>query len=698
MLYHSPLHTDASIPAASETASIHEEAPILNRWSDSEAAACGNDPLSLRVYTSRLLGADESLVLHGGGNTSVKAEVLDFFGEPVPVLWVKGSGSDLATIEASGFSPVRLDVLARMAEREHMTDTEMVTVQRTALLDPYASNPSVEAILHGIIPFRFVDHTHADAVVTITNTADGERRIHELYGPDMLVVPYVMPGFVLARRVWEMTRDFDWDRCPGFILMNHGVFTFADDPRESYTRMIDIVDAAERYLDSVAGPARNSRTGEPAGADPANERNDGAAPVDLLPLARLRRAVSDARGRPVIALLDDSEAAVSFASVPAAESLATRGPLTPDHVIRTKRTAMIAGEDARASVEAFSRDYTAYFERNHGPGHTRLDPAPRWAVWPRQGTIAFGDDVAAARVVSDIARHTCAAIVAAERLGGWKALPESDIFEVEYWDLEQAKLRKSGAKPEFAGRIALVTGAGSGIGRACVDALVRRGAVVAALDIDDASLQSFRSRAILPVHCDVTSRDEVVAAVRRTVRAFGGLDIVISNAGNFPASHEIESLPADVWERSLALNLTSHEILLQASTPFLRTGVDPAVVLIASKNVPAPGPGAAAYSVAKAGATQLARIAALELGAAGVRVNVLHPNAVFDTGIWSEETLQKRAASYGLTVEAYKRDNVLRTEVTSADVGELACVVAGRAFACTTGAQIPIDGGNIRVI
>ena len=694
------------------------EAPILNRWSDSQAAACGDDQLALRVYTSQLLGADESLVLHGGGNTSVKADVRDFFGEIVPVLWVKGSGSDLATIGASGFSPVRLDVLRRMAEREHMTDTEMVAVQRTALLDPYASNPSVEAVLHGIIPFRFVDHTHADAVVTITNTADGERRIRELYGEAVLIVPYVMPGFVLARRVWEMTRDFDWDRCTGIILLNHGVFTFADDARESYSRMIELVDAAERYLASAASPAgagphmTEARSGRGSAGEGPRDPSSYAGPAgtaaadtaalpastELLALARLRRAVSDARGRSMIALLDDSEAALSFASLPDVASLATRGPLTPDHVIRTKRTAMIVGPDARESVEQFARAYTACFERNRGAAHTRLDPAPRWAIWPDRGTISFGDDAPAARIVRDIARHTCAAIVAAERLGGWRALPESDIFEVEYWDLEQAKLRKSGAKPEFAGRIALVTGAGSGIGRACVDALVRRGAVVAALDIDHASIESIRSAAVLPVHCDVTDRDDVATAVQRTIRAFGGLDIVISNAGNFPASHEIESLPADVWDRSLALNLTSHESLLQAAAPFLRTGVDPAVVLIASKNVPAPGPGAAAYSVAKAGATQLARIAALELGPAGVRVNVLHPNAVFDTGLWSEEMLQKRAANYGLSVDAYKRDNVLRTEVTSADVAELACAVAGRAFARTTGAQIPIDGGNIRVI
>ena len=658
-----------------------------SRWNDAEAARFSGDPLALRVYTSRLLGSDPSLVLHGGGNTSVKATALDIFGDREEVLYVKGSGWDLATIEAPGFAPVRLNALRRMATLEALSDSAMVTAQRAALTDPYAPNPSVEAILHAIIPFRFVDHSHADAVVALTNTPHGEALVRDLYGPQMLIVPYVMPGFILARKIYEMTLDTDWDALAGMILLNHGVFTFADDARESYERHIDVVTAAEKYIEKRVDSKEKREEGHSGLSTPLQE------------LAQLRQAVSKARGQATLASLDDSAAVKEFSALPDAPALATRGLLTPDHVIRTKRVPLVvSGEGAEKDAADYSSAYCDYFTRHTDGSLAQLDAAPRWALWPGQGSVAFGATPSEIGVIEDIKRHTLRAIGWSEALGGWQPLGEEDIFAIEYWELEQAKLKGAGKPPPFQGKVALITGGASGIGRACVEAFTGLGAVVAALDINPAVSDLFDGQNVLGICCDIADDQALGRAVKKLVRHWGGLDIVVCNAGIFPANQTLAQMDSDLWDKSIRVNLTSQQRLLQVCSSFLMLGCDPAVVIIGSKNAPAPGPGAGAYSVAKAGLTQLARVAALELAEAGIRVNVLHPNAVFDTALWSEQLLQDRAASYGISVEDYKAQNLLGVEITSADVAAMACAVAGPLFSKTTGAQIPIDGGNDRVI
>ena len=653
-------------------------------WNEDEARALGGDPLAQRVYTSRLMGQEPDLVLHGGGNTSVKAEVVNVFGETEQVCYIKGSGWDLATIEADGFAPVRLDVLLKMAELEHMTDTDMVRNQRAAMLNPDAPAPSVEAILHAIIPLKFVDHTHADAVVTITNTHGGEERIRELYGDRVLVVPYVMPGFILARRVYEMAREVDWQSLEGMILLNHGVFTFHDDARASYERMITLVTEAEQYLEKHG--ARQIASGSPEAA------------TDAMDVARLRRSVSAARGGAVVVRMNTGEVAAGFASLADVAAIATRGPLTPNHVVRTKRTPLIIGDDADKSVADYTAQYQQYFDANTDGDLTCLDPAPRWCVWPGQGVVCFGRTSKEAGIIADIADHTVRAIQAAEALGGWTALPEQDVFDVEYWELEQAKHARGGPPPPLQGKIALITGGASGIGQACARQLHDEGAVVAVLDINPEVERIFEADGRFGQVCDLTDADAVGQAIDRIVRRFGGLDILVSNAGTFPKSRKIAETDADHWNRSLAVNLSSHQFVLRACVPFLELGVGPAVVIIGSKNVPAPGPGASAYSAAKAGLTQLARTAALELGPSGVRVNVIHPNDVFDTGIWTDQVLGSRAAHYGMTVDEYKRRNLLGVDITSDDVALMVVSMVGPVFARTTGAQVAVDGGNDRVI
>ncbi|HEV3483822.1 MAG TPA: class II aldolase/adducin family protein, partial [Vicinamibacterales bacterium] len=404
---------------------------MQNRWVEEAAARQGADPLSMRVYSSRLLGCESSLVLHGGGNTSVKTTAVDPFGTPHDVLYVKGSGWDLATIEPQGFAPVRLDLLRRLAELPSLADSALVRAQRSALLDPGAPDPSIEAVLHAMIPFAYVDHTHADAVVAITNTPNGAEHAHAAFGPRLLLVPYVMPGFKLARTVGDLTRSIDWGRCDGLILMGHGIFTWGSSARASYDAMIRLVTTAEEYLDA-RGAFRSVRRSE-CGAE------------DLVTLARVRREVAAAAGRPMVARLNRSAEACGFAGHEKVESIAARGPVTPDHVIRTKRVPVILADDPIDAVRSYGDAYGEYFRRHADGGLTMLDPAPRWAVWRGRGLIAFGHTVAEANVVHDIAEHTAAVIQWAEALGGWCALAEADLFAVEYWELEQAKLRKPGS-------------------------------------------------------------------------------------------------------------------------------------------------------------------------------------------------------------------------------------------------------------
>jgi NAD(P)-dependent dehydrogenase (short-subunit alcohol dehydrogenase family) len=399
-----------------------------------------------------------------------------------------------------------------------------------------------------------------------------------------------------------------------------------------------------------------------------------------------------------VARCERSPEAVAFASRPDVEAIATRGPLTPDHVIRTKPVPLVAGGDWAGAVSRYAERYLEYFARNATPGLTCLDPAPRWVVWPGEGVVTLGVSAKDARIVADLARHTTRAIEWAERLGGWRALPERDVFEVEYWELEQAKLKQGGPRPPLAGKVALVTGAASGIGRACAEALHAHGAAVVGTDLNPEVTTRFAKDDLVGLVADATDRAAVERSVGETVRRFGGLDILVSNAGIFSPSQRLEEMGQEVWDQSLALNLTSHLALLRASVPYLRLGFDPCIVIIGSKNVPAPGPGAGAYSVAKAGLTQLARVAALELAKDGIRVNALHPHLVFDTAAWTPEVFAARAKHYGMTVEDYKRNNLLGVEISTTDVANAVLALVGPAFAKTTGAQIPIDGGSDRVV
>jgi len=655
-----------------------------SRWNDAEAANYPGD-LGQRVYSSRLLGRDSALVLHGGGNTSVKSREKNIFGEEEDILYVKGSGWDLETIEAAGFSPCRLNHLLKLARLPELSDLQMANELKGCLTNSAAPMPSVEAILHAILPGKFVDHTHADALIAITNTAAGLNRVQEVFGDRVVFIPYVMPGFKLARLCAELFPQKATGKTIGLVLMNHGLFTFGDTAKVAYERMIELVTLAESYL-------TKHQTWELKSPAPVS-----APRPARLEIAALRKEISAAMGGPAILAVQGTAAGHAFARRPDVATISQQGPATPDHVIRTKRIPML-GRD----VAAFHAAYRVYFDAcaaKAGRKLVMLDPAPRVLLDAELGLCTMGRTAKDAAIAADIYHHTIDIISRASALGGWQALPAEDIFDVEYWDLEQAKLRAAGKAPAFAGEIALVTGAASGIGKACVDSLLKRGAAVIGLDVNPAITKLYSRPDFHGIVCDLTQEASLATAIEEAVRKFGGLDMLVLNAGIFPPGAPIADMKSDLWHKVMSINLDANFLLLRECHPLLKLAPNGGrVVVIGSKNVPAPGPGASAYSASKAAVNQLIRVAALEWGKDRIRLNSLHPNMVFDTALWTPEILASRAKHYGLSVEEYKTNNVLKTEVSSRDVAELAAEMCGPLFAKTTAAQVPVDGGNDRVI
>jgi NAD(P)-dependent dehydrogenase (short-subunit alcohol dehydrogenase family) len=389
---------------------------------------------------------------------------------------------------------------------------------------------------------------------------------------------------------------------------------------------------------------------------------------------------------------------VGFSLMDGVAVFGTRGPLTPDHSIRTKRAgAYVMDGDLEGCVRGFAEAYAAYFQR-HASGQQMLDASPRFVIWPGHGVVSFGATEAEAGLVSDLVRHTMPTVALGEATGGWEPLPEKDIFEIEYWELEQAKLRKGPGRKLHQGKVALVTGSAAGIGFACAQSLAEDGAKVVGLDLSPDIVEGMAGIGGVGRVVNLTQDDLVQEAIAAVVRDFGGIDLVVSNAGIFTAGQYLEDLEAGNWEKAMAVNLTSHQKLLKYTIPYLKLGFEASYVLVGSRNVKAPGPGAASYSCSKAALTQLCRVAALELAPFRVRCNIIHPDAVFDTKLWTPEALQRSAERYGMTVEEYKTKNLMKVEIKSKDIGNMVSAMSGPLFGKMTGAQIPLDGGNDRVI
>jgi rhamnulose-1-phosphate aldolase/alcohol dehydrogenase len=681
---------------------------MKSAWVDSDAEqmieryaaqGVGRD-LALRVYTSRLLGRDPQLVLHGGGNTSVKTVMADFLGDDVEVLCVKGSGWDMASIEPAGLPAVRLAPLRRLRARAALTDEDMVAFQRANLLDAAAPNPSVETLLHAFLPHKFVDHTHSTAVLGLADQPNGPALCAETYGDRMGLVPYIMPGFPLAKKVAEI---YEADpKVDGVILAKHGIFTFADDARGAYERMIEMVSRAEDRL----------RAGRKAVFGAITLPNRIAGPAEVAPILRGACSLADpalegAWHRFVLEFRRDDRI-LNYVNGSELARYSQAGVVTPDHTIRTKNFPLLVPppdaahldefkRQARDAVTRFAAAYQDYFARNNvgrTPPKRALDAMPRVILVPGLGLFGLGRTLKDAKVAADIAENAIQTITDAEAIGRFESLPEAELFEMEYWSLEQAKLGKSADKP-LAGQVAVITGAAGAIGAATARRFAAEGAELALLDLDPAAAQAVAQKlggSALAVGCDVTKPESVRAAFEAVCARFGGLDIVVSNAGA-AWQGRIGEVDDATLRQSFELNFFAHQTVAQAAVRvMLAQGTGGALLFNVSKQAVNPGPNFGPYGLPKAATLLLVRQYALDYGADGIRANAVNADRI-RSGLLTADMIAQRSTARGLSEKAYMSGNLLGREVTADDVAQafLHHAVALK----TTGDVTTVDGGNI---
>ena len=677
-----------------------------SRWSDQEAWSLAG--LDLLVYASRLIGAETSLVVWGGGNTSLKVKECDFRGREARVLRVKGSGSDLKSITRKDFPGVRMEDLRALLEREEMTDEEMVAYLAHCLQEQHSPRPSIETLLHGFVPADAVIHTHADAIVALTNTDRGREGVRRIYGAELVVIPYWRPGFRLSKDVFEATRARP--DAVGAILEKHGLITWGATVKEAYLRTIDMVSRAEA---EIASAGRGRAVLGPVRVRPllSEQRRKLAAAV----APTLRGLIS--REKRLILHFDDGDDVLEFAGSESAPTLSRIGPATPDHVLYTKPTPLLVPATNPADlvalsralaegVEDYVRRYTAYFEAHRAPEMTILEPAPRVILIPGLGMFTTGKNKRAALIAADIYHHTISVLRAASGIGRYASLTPAEVFGVEYWPLELYKLTLAPPEKELARRVALVTGGASGIGRAVAARLAQEGAHVVVGDIDAAGVrkvadeitQQVGAGSALGVAMDVTREESVREGFAVACREFGGLDIVVSNAGIAPTA-TLDGLSLEDWERSLAVNATGHFLVVRESLRVLKAqGLGGSMVFVVTKNVLAPGRELGAYAAAKAAEATLARVLAIEGGPYGIRSNIVNPDAVFqDSRLWTDTVRRDRAQAHGVPPEEleefYRKRNILGVRILPEDVAEAVLFLASDRSAKTTGCILTVDGG-----
>jgi len=677
-------------------------------WVDSDARAAidryardGVGPdLALRVYTTRLLGRDPRLVLHGGGNTSVKTILPDLLGEKVEALCVKGSGCDMAAIEPAGLPALRLDRLRKLRARAALADGEMVRVERANLLDPGAPNPSVEILLHAFLPHKFVDHTHANAILSLTDQPDGEAICAELYDGRAGVVPYVMPGFALGKLAADI-HDAKPD-VEGLILDKHGIVTFGDSAREAYERMIALVTRAEERL------ARNRKAVFVTAQLPQAIAPLAAVAPIIRGACSLKDAAVEGQWRRLILDFRTGPAILSFVNGAEVRRYSQAGPVTPDHTIRTKHRPLVVATPehgrtddfrraARAAVEAFIADYQAYFERQNGRVgrcRTALDPLPRVVLVPGLGLFGLGRSKKDAGIAADLAQCAVETITDAEAIGRFEAITEAAMFDMEYWPLEQAKLGTA-KEPPLAGQVAVVTGGGGTIGAATARAFASAGAEVALLDVDErAAADKARTigGAALALECDVTDAASVARAFEAVAAAFGGVDIVVSNAGA-AWQGRIGEVDEEILRKSFELNFYGHQRVAQAAVKImLAQGTGGCLLFNVSKQAVNPGPNFGPYGLPKAATLFLVRQYALDYGSDGIRANAVNADRI-RSGLLTDAFIAERSKARGVSEQDYLRGNLLGREVTAEDVAQ---AFLHQALALkTTGDVTTVDGGNI---
>ena len=649
-------------------------------------------PLHQLVARSNRIGDDPSLVVYGGGNTSAKGLIFDHLGREQRVMWVKGSGADMRGSVDSDYPALRLDELLALRDRGAMSDEEMTDLVTRALLDPGARRPSIETLLHAFLPFTHIDHVHADAICALTNHANGQQITREALGDGFAYVDWIRPGFELSSIVGDLAHY------EGVVLAHHGLVTWAEDSDACYQRTIEVVDRAREFVE-----AHSIAPGPPA-------RHDDV-PYDELEklLLHLRGAVSRTGHR--VLRVDDRLREI--ADHPRLDTIVAGGVSSADHMLRIKPVSLALpsadAESVTEAVDSYVQQYESYVERNSElmpEGYSGHDPVPRVVLVPGVGAITTGQHMKDASVAADIALHThSVARTVLEAFGDPKPLSDVETFRFDYWPMELYKLSLKPAPAEFSGRIAIVTGAASGIGRGIALSLARVGCSVALADLDAAGLDDVASAIVeaggpdpIAISGDQSDSDIVRRTVRSTVTHFGGLDGVVLNAG-VGVTGSLTELTDAQWRSALDINLTSAFFLTRESMRVMREqGLGGSLVYVASKNAFGPGANFGAYSVSKAGMVQLMRIAALEGGSAGIRANAVNPDAVFDNSkLWDGGLREERAAAHGIAPEDledfYAARNLLKRRVTTSDVAESVAFLLSDRSSRTTGSVVTVDGG-----
>ena len=659
----------------------------------------GKSCLDQLVYRSRLIGGSPELCVWGGGNTSSKIEEKDFLGRTQRILRVKGSGSDLKSCQPSDFSPLLLEDILPALNRDQMSDEEMVEYLSHCLLDIKAPRPSIEGLLHAFIPENDLDHTHADAILSLTNTSRPREICREVFGDELVWIRYVRPGFQLAKRVALAYRQHP--NTKGAVLEKHGLVTWGVDSKTSYSRTIEMVTRAEQFI---------KKNGKFVGA---RDRHENVSHREFLRqyLPILRGVLS--RGKRVILVNTDSSLVLDYVNSAWARRAGEQGPATPDHMLRTKRIPLfvdgVEGETLIRQIEQYAKNHQRYYQRYNGRGSRQqlpmLDPYPRIILIPGVGMITSGKDIREAKIVAEIYEHSIKIQKDACSIDDYRSLPPSVAFDVEYWPLELCKLTLAPLEAELSSQVGVVTGASGGIGRAIAWKLAQAGAHLILADLHEEKVkglsqginQKLKLQQTIWIKMDVTDPNSVKRMFDEAVLNFGGIDFVVSNAGT-PHMGSIEEIPIKEWHLSMAVNATGHFLVAREAISILkRQKMGGAFVFVASKNVLAPGKEFGAYSAAKAAEVQLARILAIEEGESGIRVNIVNPDGVFEnSGLW-EKIKESRAKTHGVSPEEleayYQNRNLMKIRILPEDVAESVLFFVSSRSAKTTGCILTVDGG-----
>jgi rhamnose utilization protein RhaD (predicted bifunctional aldolase and dehydrogenase)/NAD(P)-dependent dehydrogenase (short-subunit alcohol dehydrogenase family) len=651
---------------------------MKNLWDDSEAFRPGTNDLDLCEYSGRLLGADPDVVLLSGGSVSVKAFGENIFGQTEELVYIKPSGYALRSLQATDLVAVRRAELTRLRQLNSLSGAETLRQLRGALVDAASPTPSLETFLHSFLPAKFVNHTHPDAMLSLTNVREADKLLQAIYGESLLIIPYAQPGFALARVIAELLDETRLTALEGLVLIRHGLVTFGKNARESYDRTVRLVTQAEHRLTRGLAPVP-IRKAAPAPLHPSR-----------LAQAELRRKISTVARRSLILSHQPDELTTELLGRPDVMLLFARGPALMEQIAFTKRVPLIG----RDTVD-YAKHYREYFERNAPPGLPMRDAAPRVILDYELGLLTAGNKANQADEIGQLYRHAIRILFQAEAVGDWESLTEAQAFQLEYGEVQQLQVQDPATCPEFEGEIVVITGAASGTGRTIGRAFLDAGATVVGLDLNPAISALSGSPDFLGIACDLSNERDVRQSIDGAVRRFGGIDMLILSTGLLLSNRKVVDLESGSWQHALRVNLDANLFLMRECHSLLRESYRGGrVVIVAPKNSAAAVQGGAAYSAAKGALLQLARAAAIEWGRDRIRVNAIHPDSIFDTGVWRPEVLESRARARGLTVEAFKRNNVLDVEISGRDVAQTVVALCSQAFAKTTGAHIPVDGGG----